>query len=619
MRKTAGVLKKQPSVWTAVATAVRSNACVPDHFQDVLKMTRRERRLKLGQVFTEEAVADFMARECLVTPQDRGLDPCFGEGQLLVAVAAQLARLGPCGQVPDYAKQLSGIEIDPDLFSVGYQRLVSHVNGSQLPGLCMGDFFQLEPPPQLFDFVIMNPPYVRQEHLDKRLVAHGSTYDANTVLDSTGRTDSRLPGRSNLYSYFFAGIARFLRPGGRLVAITYDSWLFTRFGETLQAMFLRDYSLLKVIKLSGSAFDKASIGTCIVVLEKKSANDEANVSNGGVSFVRAEVKRTSSGTASTPAQKVVRVEGAEEISKSDLSASRRWDVFFRYPPFHAQLMRTARWTRLDSCCIVKRGAEPLSVNFFVRDASAWKSLGVSNRWLTPVIKDPALLEQMDTAGRPSNERYLCLESTKQELLARPGGPAVVRYLQRVEQELLLTPGKYRGLARAVKDAPDSWFVHSAPDVPDVFFSYIMRRRKIFWFNDGRIPTTDNFANLFARVSPLALFAALNGTFVRYQIEVNARRQGSGLSKLQVFELAALPIPDLLEAPATLVVALEDAGKCLAEMPATVEGSASKSALVANIDQALWRYMGVDGKTARAIAISERQLTLDRLTSDSAEA
>lgn len=619
MLKTEDVKKRQPGLSATLASLPVLGPPMPEHPKDILKMTARERRRKLGQVFTEEGVADFMASECIVAPHDRGFDPCYGEGQLLVAAAAQLARLAPRNRTPDYARQLHGIEIDPHLFSVGYHRLASQVHECKLPGLHAGDFFELEPPRQLFDFVIMNPPYVRQEQVDKAHVSSGGNFGTGVAGGSTGSTVSQLPGRSNLYSYFFAGITRFLRPGGRLVAITYDSWLFTRFGETLQTMFLRDYNLLKVIRLSGSAFDNASIDTCIVMLEKKPVSDETSVATGRVAFVKAEVRRQPGNVIGTSDKKVVHVVSTQEILKADLSVSRRWDVFFRYPPFHAQLMQTARWARLDTCCSVKRGAEPLSASFFVRDMSVWKSLGISRRWLTPIIKDPTRLEHMNTAGRSIEGYYLCLQFTKQELFGRPGGPAVVHYLERIEHNLLLAPNRRRGLVRAVQNAPDSWFIHATPDVADIFFSYIMRRRKIFLINDGRVPTTDNFANLFTHVPLLALFAVLNGTFVRYQIEVYARRQGSGLSKLQIFELAAIPIPDLLGAPTVLIAGLEEVGKRLMEMPATVEGSNTRSALVADIDRVLWPYMGIDRRTARAIASSERQLTRERLDSDFGEA
>jgi methylase of polypeptide subunit release factors len=579
---------------------------------DILKMTTAERHQRLGQVFTEEAVAAFMAKECVRTASDRGLDPCFGDGALLAAVAARLSSIAGDDSAPRYERQLNGVEIDPDLYAKGYQRLRQSAKARRLPGLTLGDFFDLQPPSELYDFVIVNPPYVRQELLDKAYLRQIEREEVPGGSPQPEGRPSRLPGRANLYLYFLARMGRFLRPGGRLVAITYDSWLYTAYGEALKDIYLRDYELLKVVRLAGSAFNEALIDTCIVVLNKKDQAAIAIPESRTASFVKAEVRLMQTRTDAIEQRKVVRVVATESIRKSTLASTERWDVFFRRPSFHDQLMRLDRWVRLDELCSLKRGAEPISARFFVKSAAAWEQSGVSARWLVPIMKNPKDLICMHTKGQVQVDYYLCPDGPIDAMESDPDGKSAIRYLREIAREVRRNPHSYPGLVAAIGRAPDSWFIHPRPEVPDLFFSYIIRNRKIFWLNDGRVGTSDNFANLFTRVSVPALFGLLNSTLMQYQLELNARRQGSGLAKLQIFELKAIPVPDLRQAPRGFVADLE--GAALRLVAVETGSPAASSEAITNIDLAVWKYMRIDTDTAGAIRKAEQELRDERLRS-----
>ncbi|HKV41071.1 MAG TPA: hypothetical protein VJX67_17825, partial [Blastocatellia bacterium] len=81
-------------------------------------------------------------------------------------------------------------------------------------------------------------------------------------------------GRSDIYVYFFAHGARFLKPGGRLVFITASSWLDVEYGSALQEFMLRNFKVLAIVE-SGveSFFEGASVNTAITVLERDLATD----------------------------------------------------------------------------------------------------------------------------------------------------------------------------------------------------------------------------------------------------------------------------------------------------------------------------------------------------------
>ncbi|MCS7144615.1 MAG: BREX-1 system adenine-specific DNA-methyltransferase PglX [Archaeoglobaceae archaeon] len=86
--------------------------------------------------------------------------------------------------------------------------------------------FRAAPPiefymPTLADVIVMNPPYVRQESIQKE---RKEEYSALYGLDK----------KSDLYAYFMVRILRLLTKNGVAVAITSDKWLEVGYGEELQ-------------------------------------------------------------------------------------------------------------------------------------------------------------------------------------------------------------------------------------------------------------------------------------------------------------------------------------------------------------------------------------------------
>jgi len=102
--------------------------------------------MNLGQVYTKQAVADFMVRLFTITGEARVLDPCFGRGVFVKSLLDNTEFF------------VDGVEIDEASYA-------SFDNPDEKRcHLTNGDFFDVE---GIYDGIIMNPPYVRQEELDK--------------------------------------------------------------------------------------------------------------------------------------------------------------------------------------------------------------------------------------------------------------------------------------------------------------------------------------------------------------------------------------------------------------------------------------------------------------------
>jgi len=167
------------------------------------------------------------------------------------------------------------------------------------------DFSALEKPPFIweldfpdvmlekrgFDIVIANPPYVRQEKIypeyydlaefqmlpkkeqeklkkdyKNKIKAHMETILKEKFLYPGNPS---LPGRSDLYAYFFIQSVNLLNPNGSLVFITSNSWLDVDFGKALQEFFIRATYLKAVIDYTRRSFEQADVNTVITVLTRK--------------------------------------------------------------------------------------------------------------------------------------------------------------------------------------------------------------------------------------------------------------------------------------------------------------------------------------------------------------
>ena len=105
-----------------------------------------------------------------------------------------------------------------------------------------------------FDIVIGNPPYVesRSSSISASLK---EAYRAQTQRD----WGSSLPRGSDLLMFFFPRAAKLMRPGGRGLFITQNSWLNTDYGQKFQRFSIGRFSFSRIID-SASRFFASSNG-----------------------------------------------------------------------------------------------------------------------------------------------------------------------------------------------------------------------------------------------------------------------------------------------------------------------------------------------------------------------
>ena len=195
--------------------------------------------MNLGQVYTKQAVADFMVGLFSIAEGAHVLDPCFGRGVFVNSLLENTGFL------------VDGVEIDEASYSAFGNPDESRCR------LTNGDFFDVE---GTFDGIIMNPPYVRQEELDK-LAPLGVT--KQKLQSACGLMT--ISTKANLYMYFILRAILLLREGGELIAIFPNSWTNTPVGRQFYEQMSLHGCITDFINVEGEAFEGSPmVDVCIL-------------------------------------------------------------------------------------------------------------------------------------------------------------------------------------------------------------------------------------------------------------------------------------------------------------------------------------------------------------------
>jgi hypothetical protein len=209
-----------------------------------------------GAIFTRREVVHFILNLTGYTPdkplwQFRLLEPSFGSGDFLIPVVERLlitaARHGKSSR--DLLDSIRAIELHRETFHSTLSEVLSLLvnagfslsDASVLADtwLCNGDFL-LESIPGSFDFVVGNPPYVRQEMIPAGLLAEYR------------RRYATLYDRADLYIPFLERSLKLLWTNGYHGFICSDRWMKNRYGSPLRRMIADGYSLKYYVDMFGT-------------------------------------------------------------------------------------------------------------------------------------------------------------------------------------------------------------------------------------------------------------------------------------------------------------------------------------------------------------------------------
>ena len=299
------------------------------------KLIAPEERQKFGQFFTHQDIVDVINAFCIRRAGDVVLDPACGSGSFLVrayhrkAWLSEQARGGRRHQDHDKGHQ----ELLREIYGCDIALFPAHLatlnlaarqisDEENFPLIRRGNFFEVAETPEQFcsipgprgggtqralrpvslaelDAVVGNPPYVRQELIDRRSELKKGRDESKEEFTRRCKNTKehfqellgnlwpglKLSGRADLHCYFWPVAAGFLKEGGYFGFLTSSSWLDVEYGFALQGWILQNFKLVAVLEsVDEPWFADARIKTAATILRRCSDKDarDANL----VRFVR---------------------------------------------------------------------------------------------------------------------------------------------------------------------------------------------------------------------------------------------------------------------------------------------------------------------------------------------
>lgn len=418
--------------------------------------------MNLGQVYTKQAVADFMVGLFTITGNASVLDPCFGRGVFVKSLLTNTEFV------------VDGVEIDEPSYAA-----FNNPDGRRCR-LINGDFFNVE---GTFDGIIMNPPYVRQEELDK-LAPLGIT---KQKLQSACWM-MNISSKANLYMYFILRAILLLREGGELIAIFPNSWTNTPVGRQFYEQMRLHGCITDFINVEGEAFESSPmVDVCIL------------------KYVKGMHGETQYQTMRITQDDKLLIETVEQ-QKNEMSSN---------------------LVRLRTFAGIRRGITTGANKFFVNPP-----LFTQNHILN-ILSSPK-----DFTG------YTTKHCRQDKLLAIKSGDDLNEeentYLEN-SANVISKEGKPLTLKTLIDDG-QPWYYITVPDTAQIIFSYIVRNNLKFVLNEEKCNVRDNFYMISSRYDSLLLMALLNNYYVYRQLENLGKSYGKGLLKLQKYDIDEIKVP-----------------------------------------------------------------------------
>lgn len=266
-----------------------------------------DERHKLGQYFTPSYVVDFINTFCIRSVDDTILDPGCGAGTFLVRAYSRLRSIDPGKNHEELLEQLWGVDIAryPAHMSVINLAARDLASTENYPKIIHDDFFKVFPQQSQYEFyrrsykvsglsteryqtvvplfnaVVGNPPYTRQEEMED--LFPGLKERAHAAIQKDWKLE--VSKRSSIYALFFLHGAAFVKEGGYLGLLTHSSWVDVDYGKYLQEFFLKHFKVVAILEPQAEHwFPAVDVNTSITILQR--CNKKAERSNHTVKFVQ---------------------------------------------------------------------------------------------------------------------------------------------------------------------------------------------------------------------------------------------------------------------------------------------------------------------------------------------
>ncbi len=379
-----------------------------------------------------------------------------------------------------------------------------------------------------FDIVLANPPYVRQEDIEKKS-------KAKMLALYGGGDNPPVQGKSDLYCYFFVRANQLLRTGGIQVFICSNTWLDVGFGMLLQHHFLRTSQIDRILDSAvEKQFQSADVNTAISFIRKKSAPETHEVN---FTFLQGPFESASR----TTEQQKIRKVGQSELRNSGTNArgkyeGTKWSNHLRAPDIYWRIVEelNENLVQLKDVCDVKFGTKTGCNQFFYLKEETIAEWGIEKQFYAPVMKSPQ--ESSHTHPKSSEFKFQLFYCNLPK--SRLQGTNALKYIKWGEEQ-----GFHE--RPSTRNRP-LWYGVGERKSPPIISPCGVNNIYRAFVNQEKVKIDKVLYELYpVKGFEREMAAVLNSTYTSFMIELGGRTGlGQGLLYVAVYELGQILIPEL---------------------------------------------------------------------------
>lgn len=540
-----------------------------------------ERRHDMGEYYTPPAICDLITSLTIDNAHDDVLDPACGSGGFLVSAYHRKKDLfaEPTGVHTKVLDGLYGIDINRfpahlTAINLAIQDLSSYTKNVNIE---VEDFFNVNPETMrfrreqasaegsktedkvvqevgVFDAVIGNPPYIRQENIDDKEHVRSHLKSAN---------GENLSKRSDIYSYFITHGTEFLEEGGKLGFIISDRWLDTSYGADLQKFILNHYNIEAVIKFDKQAFEDALVDSSVIILQKEAEEEERNENT--VKFLRLKKSLEVDEIVSLVEQdleeeQLIRTDKYRLVThiQESLLHEEKWSIFFTAPPIYFEIIANPNIIELGQVADLSYGIKSGANKFFCKRREELEELGLED-YTTPLLKASGQVNKIRFNEEDAKEwGMLDIHGFVEDALTSMDNNLGESKVSRVKEWLkenghislleYIEWGEDKGYNdRTTCQSRDVWFDLGYLYYPRILMpEFTWQEQRVVWSDVDVVGTTQFYYINSERIDEKLLCALLNSRVTWLFSELLGRRaggQGMTRSRIKVYEAKQLPLPD----------------------------------------------------------------------------
>jgi len=462
-------------------------------------------RRRMGAYYTPRSVAEYMADWAVRHDNEHVLEPSFGDGTFLHALAGSAARRGL------RHLRVSAVELDPEA--------LQHVARDEHRGaldLRRDDFLGVAPFP--VGAVLGNPPYVRLRHLDeaaRRRALRAAEPVLGRPMDPSG----------SLWMPFILHSMRFLREGGRLALVLPYELTYVRYARPLWKALGASFGSITVLRSHERLFPEL-LQDVVVLL--------ADGFGGSCETVDHRVfERVGDLLAERPAAR-------EALAMDDVVEGRRVFVRALLRPELRRLLDT----RVAERTVPARERVTFNIGYVTGDKDFFHpgEEDVAAYGIPEASLHPAL-----TSARTMRRGGVWSSALPREGRARLFLPDPARLTE--GERRYLEKGEAAGVPRRYKcRIRNPWFVVPGTRVPDLLLSVFAERPKLMVNDAGLYASNSLLCGYCDGASPEGIAAAWYTSLTLLMCELEVHALGGGVMVMVPGEAGSVRIPPLAEPP-----------------------------------------------------------------------